>query len=106
MKTYKKYEKDGKVAVLISPGYGAGWSTWNSAYAEELCFDADIVEAVLAEDYSKAKSVASLKYEGTYTGGCVDLDVVWLEKGVQFEVHEYDGHESLHFLGKRTYLVA
>ena len=21
--------RDGKVAILYSPGYGAGWSTWN-----------------------------------------------------------------------------
>jgi hypothetical protein len=25
----EKYIKDGKVAVLYSAGYGAGWSTWN-----------------------------------------------------------------------------
>lgn len=106
MKTYKKYEKDSKVAVLISPGFGAGWSTWNNDYAEELCFDTDIVEAVLAEDYGKAESVASLKYEGIYTGGCKDLEVMWLEKGSQFEVEEYDGSESLHVLGHRTYFVA
>ena len=24
-----KLIRDGKVAVLISPEYGAGWSTWN-----------------------------------------------------------------------------
>jgi len=24
-----KYIRDGKVAVLYSPGFGAGWSTWN-----------------------------------------------------------------------------
>lgn len=106
MKTYKKYEKDGKVAVLISPGFGAGWSTWNQDYAEELCFDADIVEAVLAEDYTKAESVASLKYEGIYTGGCGDLNVVWVEKGVQFEVEEYDGHENINVHGTHTYFVA
>ena len=25
----EKYIKDGKVAVAYSPGFGAGWSTWN-----------------------------------------------------------------------------
>ena len=25
----EKLERDGKVAILYSPGYGAGWSTWN-----------------------------------------------------------------------------
>jgi hypothetical protein len=26
----EKIEKDGKVAVAVSPGFGAGWTTWNS----------------------------------------------------------------------------
>ena len=25
----EKIIEDGKVAVLVSKGYGAGWSTWN-----------------------------------------------------------------------------
>lgn len=41
--------EDGKVAVLISPGHGAGWSTWAADEdVEFLLFDAKIVKAVLA----------------------------------------------------------
>lgn len=25
----KYYNQNGELAVLISPGFGAGWSTWN-----------------------------------------------------------------------------
>ena len=32
----EKVVRDGKVAVLVSPGYGAGWSTWNICLAEEI----------------------------------------------------------------------
>lgn len=39
------YEKDGKVAVLVSGGYGAGWSTWGST---NLAYDKRIVEFYLA----------------------------------------------------------
>ena len=31
-----KIEKDGNVAVLYSPGYGAGWSTWNDDKYQEM----------------------------------------------------------------------
>ena len=32
----EKVIRDGKVAVLYSPGYGAGWSTW--------CYNDDLVK--------------------------------------------------------------
>lgn len=103
----KKLEKDGKVAVLVSPNYGAGWSTWATEHSEELCMDADIVEAVLAEDYKKAAEIATEKYgEYIYTGGVHDLVVEWVPKGAEFEITEYDGHESLHLIGGRKYWKA
>ena len=103
----KKLEKDGKVAVLVSPGYGAGWSTWTTQYGEELCMDADIVEAVLAEDYKKAVKITTEKYgEHIYTGGVYDLVVEWVPKGAEFEITEYDGYESLHLIGGRKYWKA
>ena len=40
------YEKgDGTFAVLVSPGYGAGWSTWDR---KELAYDKRIIEYYLA----------------------------------------------------------
>ena len=44
----EKVIRDGKVAVLISPGYGAGWSTWSSDYRDLLPFDRRFVEAAEA----------------------------------------------------------
>lgn len=32
----EKYEKDGKIAVLVSSGFGAGWSSWNGSHAKQL----------------------------------------------------------------------
>lgn len=43
----KRVVRDGKVAVLVSPGYGAGWSTW--AAGEEVMFCPEIVAAVEAK---------------------------------------------------------
>lgn len=56
--------EDGKVAVLISPEYGAGWSTWVSEEDEEaLLFDTQMVQAVLA---GQDRTAASLAYTQTY----------------------------------------
>lgn len=102
----EKLEKDGKVAVMISPGFGAGWSTWNGEFGDALLFDAEIAQAVVDGDKEKAARIAEQKYPGVYLGGAGDLVVCWLNKGAAFEVDEYDGSESLHVIGDRNYTVA
>ena len=96
-----KYIKDGKVGVLISPGFGSGWSTWNPDYSEYLLFDRELIQAVLDGDFNKVESIAEATIgEETYlhTGGAHDLTVHWLDPGTQFKVDEYDGHETLKVL--------
>jgi hypothetical protein len=103
----KKIERDGMVAVLISPGFGAGWSTWNDdEHRAVLCMDADIVQAVLDGDHNKAAEIAEEKCGDLYTGGARDLVVRWVKKGASFEIDEYDGSESLHVIGDHNYMVA
>lgn len=97
MEFQKRYNEDGQVAVLISHGFGAGWSTWASAGEEEaMLFDSRIVDAVLAgEDRLKIEAlVESLGYE-SYTGGADGLTVYWVDPGTRFTVEEYDGSETL-----------
>ena len=101
-----KVERDGKVAVLVSPGFGAGWTTWNAEHREIMCFDADIVAAVEARDFSEAARIAESKCPSAYTGGARDLVVYWVRKGEAFEITEYDGNESLTVIGEQTYMVA
>ena len=44
----EKYIKDGKVGVLVSPGYGAGWSTWgDDGLRDQLALDSRLVQAKL-----------------------------------------------------------
>lgn len=102
----KKLERDGMVAVLISPGYGAGWSTWNPSHEQTLCMDADIVQAVIDGDNKKAAEVALEKCPGICTLGAVDLMVKWVPRNAVFEVREYDGSESLHVVGESRYMTA
>lgn len=101
-----KIVKDGEVAVLYSPGYGAGWYSWNTDHSSCL-FDPDIVQAVLAEKLDDIPAMAEDKWgDQFYSGGYGDLKVKWVTKGCCFEVDEYDGYERLTILGTPTYQVA
>ena len=72
----EKVIRNGKVAVLVSNGYGAGWYTWNKAYPECL-FDKKMVEAVLRGCTTKQKEDLALERFGSnfYAGGAGDLVV-------------------------------
>lgn len=105
MSEWKKYEQDGEVAVLISPGFGAGWSTWNYEYRDQLLFDSRIVEAVMNNDFEEAGNIATAIDDYIYTGGAHQLIVEWVPKGVSFRVKEYDGAESL-VIGTSDYVSA
>ncbi len=102
----EKFIKDGKIAVLYSPGYGAGWYTWNEGYGDVLVFDKDIVAAVLEGDNTKAEQIAEEKCPDAYLGGAHSLKIMWLNPGDEFEITEYDGSESVHVIGSRNYLIA
>ena len=106
----EKLIRDGKVAILVSPGFGAGWYTWNTSHPE-CVFDPDIVKIVLKESeggYGKIAELAEEKWDkdndSFYPGGADDLIVVWLDKGTKFRIEEYDGSESL-VTSKDLYLV-
>jgi hypothetical protein len=104
---YQKYEKDGKVAVLVSPGHGAGWSTWaDYEDMEALCMDADLVQCVLDKDLQKLSRVTEEKYPNTYMGGARSLVIEWVDKGEAFEITEYDGSEKLVIVSKHSYMIA
>lgn len=105
-----KIEKDGEIAVLYSPGYGAGWSTWNKGeFEERLLMDAEIVQAVLDEaEPEDIEAIVERLFgeDEIYTGGVHQLQIKWIPKGCQFEVTEYDGSESIHIIGERQYFTA
>ncbi len=94
----ERYQRDGKVAVLISPGFGSGWSTWNEGYPN-LMFDPQIVDLVLnynGHDVSqRIEAICEIKYPDAYLGGVEDLTVMWVNTGERFVVSEYDGSESI-----------
>lgn len=103
----EKYEKDGKVAVLVSQGYGAGWSSWASSSEDQaIAMDKRIVQYVLDEDLIGLGKFMEMEYPDVYLGGMEDLTVKWVTKGEAFEITEYDGYESLNIIGEQEYWIA
>ena len=90
-----KLIRDGKVAILISRGYGAGWYTWH--YDKRLLFEPKIVEMLDdGADPHEIKSYCEKTYgDELYYGGVHGLEVHWLPIGTQFKIDEYDGAETL-----------
>ena len=104
---FEKHIVDGKVAVLYSPGFGAGWSTWAYDDTEQaMAMDRDLVLAFLDGGVDALVKVTAQKYPDNYTGGAEDVEVAWLPEGTRFEIREYDGSETLHTLDNVSWLVA
>ena len=103
----EKVIRDGKVAVLISSGYGAGWYTWNTAYPQCL-YDKKIVESVLrGATVQQIEDLAVERFgDGFYSGGADGLTVQWLPIGTRFQVDEYDGAEYLEIEDEQVWMVA
>ena len=92
-----KVIRDGKVAVLVSRGYGAGWSTWTDEI-ETYLFHPKLVQMVEEERHSEITTEwmeQELGLDVSYTGGTVGLEIQWVPIGTKFVIDEYDGHESL-----------
>lgn len=85
--------RDGQVAVLYSPGYGAGW--YSIHYNEALLFDPSIVTWLESKELDKIQNYMTLKYPDVYLGGLDELTIEWVHQGVKFRIDEYDGNEAV-----------
>lgn len=102
----EKYLKAGRVAVVYSPGFGAGWYTWNKEYPD-MIFDPVMVHYVLEEKFDEARTYATLKWPEAYIGSNVDdLQVEWVHEGQMFKINEYDGNESIELKDSDQWIVA
>ena len=89
----EKVIRDGKVGVLVSPRFGAGFSTWG--FPTEAIFDPTLIELVENEKFQEAVDYCEDKWPTEYSGGVLDLEVVWVPEGEEFIIEEYDGKETL-----------
>lgn len=107
-----KVTRDGKVAVVVSPGFGAGWSTWALAIGDKeirdfMLFDPSLVDMIehgaLAETI---ETYVTSMYPGIYCGAADDLTIQWLPVGTAFRIHEYDGAESVEIRDDMDWTIA
>ena len=93
----KKVIRNGKVAVLVSSGVGAGWYSWNSAH-KEILFHPKVVEMVEQGRNNKIDDEwvkENLWIDNIYCGGVGGLTIHWLPAGTSFSIEEYDWAEVL-----------
>jgi len=103
----EKLIQDNKVAVLYSPGFGAGWYTWNNVdCGAEIMFDPVLAQYVLQAKYDEALTYASMRWPDAYLGGINDLQVEWIPIGTDFRIHEYDGAETIELKDEMDWVTA
>ena len=90
----EKIIRDGKVAVIVSPGFGAGFVTWNEGISP---FEPKIIKMIEENRKNEITEEWCKKELGVdaYCGGANDLEIVWLPTGTRFRISEYDGSESI-----------
>lgn len=111
-----KFVEKGKVAVIISPQFGAGWYTWNN-YNENLLFDPILVKLVGVlhnhkidtkeyQDIAEriVKRAEEIEPDGYFSVS--GLSIVWLPVGTKFIIEEYDGSESILEMNDTQWMTA
>lgn len=103
-----KVVRNGKVAILYSPGFGAGWYSWNTAYPQILTHPT-LVEMVEKGEQHHITNEFMEKLLGVdyfYAGGASDLEIEWVDEGCRFRIQECDGNESVEILSPDDYFRA
>ena len=100
----EKVIRNGKVGVLFSPGFGAGFLTWGAPI--EAIFNPTLIGLVENEKWQEAIDFVEETWEGVYSGGVQDLQVVWVPEGTKFQITEYDGSESIELLDEIDWITA
>ena len=102
--------RNGMVAVLYSPGYGAGWSTWNTEAGNRCLFCPEIVNLILAGngayDNEELERIVAEQFGESFYLGSQELRIEWLSEGTKFRIHEYDGSESVEPFDPGTFYTA
>ena len=96
---------NGRVAVIISSRFGAGWYSWHGF--EELLYDPVVVDMVInQEDPDKIRLYCEEVYDQEGYFSTDGLEVVWIPIGTRFFIHEYDGQESIRYEKELHWLTA
>lgn len=101
------YTDDGEnVEVLVSPGWGAGWSTWNefSVAVDKRIVDFFKKNGTSVSESEVEKFCESIGYN-VYAGGWKMVEIETVPVGMKFVITEYDGFEELEIVGEDNYYV-
>lgn len=86
----EKIVRDGMVAVAVSRGFGAGWSTWS---------DVDPMDARFNQLFLDGKHIDAVRLCEELDIGCASgiegVEIRWIPVGTRFVIQEYDGSEYL-----------
>lgn len=109
IKPYYNEDKS-QIGVLVSRGYGSGWSTYN---VPELCYDKRVIEYWMTHNtaewvngiysydtdnpYYKAANdfFESIGYKDVNFFGYNGIELQWVPCGMPFVIEEYDGAEYI-----------
>ena len=100
----------GQMKVLVSRGYGAGWSTWNDP---RMAFDERLIRAFecgITQENMKELCVecgyTDIYGKPPYMGGFKQLEVVDIPSGELFQIMEYDGSEYIEYFEDSDWYLA
>ena len=107
-------------AIAYSPGYGAGFSSWNENIKPhdpklitailEWGMIEDIQEDEIIVDIDKEFLTRAVEEAGQWTkdfyGGCEVIHIAFLPKGTVFRISEYDGYEGIEILDRSNFWTA
>ncbi len=100
-------EKGKFTAVLISPDYGAGYSTWG--YGD--CMDGELIKELLenVDNFNPNEVDSGTEIDvSDYMSSSFDslFTICFVPVGTLFRVTEYDGSESIEYFSESDYYEA
>lgn len=109
--------KDGQLmdgdrrAVAVSPGYGAGWSTWNKFSPLDTVANLILLTMVNKGDADEFRELYDcMNGEGSAEemrfsmSGLEDTIIEWVPVDKQFRITEYDGYETIEYRDTQAWL--
>lgn len=119
--------EDGKAAVIVSHGFGSGFSSWHdrdmavdgrvvrwlydncSVFSDEREEDEDYIRVYddQIDDFKDFLNSIGYKDVSLYClhGGRDGLSIHYLPTGTVFRINDYDGAESIEILDIKSYIV-
>jgi hypothetical protein len=98
-----RHTVDGKTAILISPDWGGGWSSWADPEEREyLLFSPELIKVFndggvdAVEEFLTNKGIDC-------PCGLRDLTIQWVDAGREFRIYEYDGSERVEYRNNVTW---